>query len=322
MRNTQSFGLTLAAIVAVASAACSGPSSQITPVNAGAPNARSAARGHSWMSPAAKTQSLIYVSSVLTNDVYVYSYATQQLVGTLSGFETPYGMCADKKGDVWIANDGASELLEYKHGGTSPIQTLSDANEYPEGCSIDPTTGNLAVTNFSSNSGSGNVAVYVGAQGSAQTYTDPSIVNYRFCGYDGSGNLFVDGANTSGSFAFAELPKGSASFNNITLGETVEWPGGVQWDGKHIDVGDTDADVIYQTNGAGGKIVGAIRLADVNYVNQYWIVGVKNAKSAKKAGLVVPSQDSNLVGIYKYPAGGTPVTTFSVEEPFGSVVSK
>jgi hypothetical protein len=96
----------------------------------------------------------------------------------------------------------------------------------------------------------------------------------------------------------------------------------VQWDGKHVDVGDTDADVIYQTNGAGGKIIAAIRLADVNYVNQYWIARVKSAKSAKKAGLVVPSQDSNLVGIYKYPAGGTPVTTISVEEPFGTVVSE
>lgn len=321
MRNLRSVGWVVAVIGAAALAACGGTSPQVTPVNVGAPNARGA-REHAWMSPGAKAQSLIYVSSVLTDDVYVYSYSTQQLVGTLTGFETPYGLCADKKGDVWVVNDGTSELVEYKHGGTSPIQTLTDSNEYPEGCSVDPKTGNLAVTNFSSTTGSGDVAIYAGAQGSPQSYADPSIVNYRFCGYDADGNLFVDGANSSGSFAFAELPAGSTSFNNITFPETVQWPGGVQWDGKHVDVGDTDTDVIYQTNGAGGKIVRSIRLADVDYVNQYWIAGVNGAKASKKLSLVVPSQDGNVVGRYKYPAGGTPVSTISVEEPFGTVVSK
>src|ERR1700722_2239249 len=125
-------------------------------------NAASAARGEhgSWMKPSAKGKSLVYVSSVLSNDVYVYSYSTQQLVGTLTGFTTPYGLCSDKKGNVWIVNDGASQLVEYAHGGTSPLATLSDSGEYPEGCAVDPQTGNLAVTNFYSQSGGGSVAIY------------------------------------------------------------------------------------------------------------------------------------------------------------------
>jgi len=147
------------------------------------------ARTHSWMASDAKTASLLYVSSVLTNDVYVYSYSTHKLMGTLTGFETPYGLCVDKAANVWIVNDGASQIAEYAHGGTTPIATLSDPGEYPEGCSVDPTTGNLAVTNFYSGSGAGSVSIYAGAQGSLKLYSDPAFTNYRFCGYDAHGNL-------------------------------------------------------------------------------------------------------------------------------------
>ena len=92
-------------------------------------------------------------------------------------------------------NDGASQIVEYAHGGTVAIATLSRPGEYPEGCSVDPVTGNLAVTNFYSSAGGGSVSIYAGARGSPQLYSDPAIVNYRFCGYDARGNLFVDGSN-------------------------------------------------------------------------------------------------------------------------------
>jgi hypothetical protein len=272
------------------------------------------------MNPAAKTQGLLYVSSVLTNDVYVYALATQQLVGTLTGFSTPYGLCSDKSGNVWIANDGASELVEYAHGGTLPIATLDDADYYPEGCSVDPKSGNLAVTNFSSNSGTGNVAIYVGAQGSPQTYVDPQIVNYRFCGYDDKGNLFVDGAAAGSMFALAELPKGKSKFTNIPLTQKIEWPGGVQWDGKYVAVGDTDTATIYQVTSK-GSVKGSIKLDGANYVNQFWIGG-SIAKKKKSAGVIVPSQDGGSVGLYEYPAGGSAVWSISVSEPFGATISE
>lgn len=283
--------------------------------------ARGVARS-SWMSPQAGSQKLIYVSSVLTNDVYAYSYTTQQLMGTLTGFTTPYGLCVDKSANVWVANDGASQLLEYAHGGTSSIATLSDPNEYPEGCSVDPTTGNLAVTNFSSNSGAGNVAVYVGAKGTPQTYSDPNIVNYRFCGYDNKGNLFVDGVNASSVFVLTELAKGSSTFTDIPIKQTIEWPGGVQWDGKHVAVGDTDTVTVYQINPATGSVHGSTKLDSANYVDQFWISGsVATRKKARKARIIAPSQDAGTLALYRYPAGGTAVWSISVQEPFGATVS-
>ena len=59
-------------------------------------------------------------------------------------------------------------ILEFAHGGTQPIATLLGVRcEFPNGCSVDPTTGNLAVTNYSSNpAGPGSIAIYTGARGS------------------------------------------------------------------------------------------------------------------------------------------------------------
>ena len=84
----------------------------------------------------------------------------------ITGLSGPDGICSDKKGDIWVANNLAADVVEYKHGGTSPKATLSDPNVYPVGCSVDPMTGNLAVTNiFTTSGGQGSVAVYAGAAG-------------------------------------------------------------------------------------------------------------------------------------------------------------
>lgn len=305
--NTWSRTLIVCASVAALAGCSRATSTALVP--SGAPTVRQT----SWIQPDAKKKPLLYVSSALTKDVYVYSYGNQKLVGTLTGFSLPYGLCADKTGDVWIVDDGAQEIVEYRHGGTSPVATLSDPGEYPEGCSVDPTTGNLAVTNFYSSSGNGSVSIYADASGQPATYSDSSIANFRFCGYDNKGNLFTDGANDSSQFALAELRKGGNSLTDITLQQKIEWPGGVQWDGKYLAIGDTDAGIIYQTNGDGGKVKGSTTLSDSSYVNQFWIAG--NA-------VVAPSQDAGNAGIYAYPTGGGPSKTISVEEPFGAAVSK
>lgn len=260
----------------------------------------------------AKAQSLLYVSSVLTDEVYVYSFTTQQLVQTLQGFKNPYGLCADTKGDVWVVDDGAQQIVEFAHGATSAKATLQDPGEYPEGCAVDPVTGNLAVTNFYAASGNGSVAIYAHATGTPEIYSDATIVEYRFCSYDAHGNLFVDGANSASAFAFAELPKGSTSFKDITLGHSVEWPGGVQAAGKHVVIGDTDAGAIYLVKGPSGNVKRTVQLGNSNYVNEFWIAGHT---------VVAANQDGGNVTYYSYPAGGTPTATIDVQEPFGVTVS-
>ncbi|MBV8196981.1 MAG: hypothetical protein JO263_02510, partial [Candidatus Eremiobacteraeota bacterium] len=103
-----------------------------------------AARG-SWVLPEARGQTLLYVSGN-SGYVYIFSFPAGKLVGTLTGFQEVAGVCRDSAGNVWVANSAALDLIEYAHGGSSPIATLADRQQYPFSCSFDATTGDLAVS--------------------------------------------------------------------------------------------------------------------------------------------------------------------------------
>ena len=53
--------------------------------------------------------------------------------------------CSDSKGNVFIS--GGTEVVEFAHGGTTPIATYSIAYYPATGCSVDPESGSLAVVN-------------------------------------------------------------------------------------------------------------------------------------------------------------------------------
>lgn len=273
-------------------------------------------RSRSWMSPHAKKDDLLYLTDEEADAVYVYSWPRGKMEGTLTGFYAPNGECVDKAGDVFVANEDTSQIFEYAHGGTSPINTLNDADEYPVGCSSDPTTGNLAVTNIdTTRGGEGSVAIYADASGSPTTYTAPNFYYYFFCAYDDKGNLFVDGTNNGSTFEFAELPAGSSTFETIALNQSIDFPGGVQWDGKHVAVGDQEQPYIYEfaIKGSSGSEVGSTPLDDTNDVSQFWIQGRK---------VVAPDFLNSEEQIFKYPAGGTAIKTIpEISTLIGSAVS-
>ncbi len=61
--------------------------------------------------------------------VLIYTYPGLKPAGSLSGFSTPAGMCVDpKSGNVWITDTLRSDVVEFAHGGTTPIQTLTDGD--------------------------------------------------------------------------------------------------------------------------------------------------------------------------------------------------
>jgi hypothetical protein len=274
-------------------------------------------RGRSWMAPDAKTIDLLYISSSLNGDVYVYSYPSDRLKGTLTGFSSPAGECVDKSGHVFITSK--SGILEYAHGGTTPIATLKDAGS-AQGCSVDPKTGNLAVTNYSTISNAqGNVAIYTNAKGSPAYRTDSKIYHEEYCGYDDAGNLFVDGFAKSYEVKLSEIPSGRTSFKNIRLNQTITGPGGVQWDGKHLALGNSveGPGTIYQfaINGEKGTEVGSTPLNGSSGVVQFWI---------EQARVIGPEYLANDVGIWAYPAGGLAKKTITggFDGPMGATVSE
>ena len=136
-----------------------------------------------------------------------------------------------------------------------------------------------------------------------------------FCGYDGAGNLYLDAVTFASTIAFAELPKGTTSFRNIKLDQPIQDPAGVQWDGKHIAVGDATTSVIYQftIKGKKGTEVGSTPLIGGATVGQFWIQGSQ---------VVGPELNGADAGIWNYPRGGPvkkTITGFNL--PTGATIS-
>lgn len=280
------------------------------------------------MAPNTSSQDLLYVTGAC-GGICVFSYPRGTLIGELADSNTPVGECVDKSGDVFVIDfggeGGTAGIVEYAHGGTSPIATLSDPGYYPLACSIDPTTGNLAVTNASAENGdTGVVAIYVDAKGDATDYLDPKIYYMAFCAYDDKGNLFVNGQyDHQGTFEFDEMPKGSSNFKSIKLTQPPSSPLNLQWAGKYIALADSDTVIYHVTvKGSKGTVVGTTLLNGPvsNITAQFWIQG----------GTIVAPYETGSgpeeVGFWKYPTGGRVRksiggSTFDGAELTGTVVS-
>jgi hypothetical protein len=276
-------------------------------------------RGRSWMSPEAKKSDLLYVTDSSTYDVYVYSFPKGKLVGTLTNQNNPAGMCTDSKGDVYVTQlYGGGHIVEYAHGGTNPINTLSDSSYEPGACSVDPTTGNLAVANIVSDSfGQGTLMVFKNASGSGTLYAPPGTGDWfsvNTAGYDDKGNIYFAGSCDS-AFCAGELASGASTTENVSLNKSPVNCGTVEWDGKYVTFDDQSDGTVYRYtfSGTNGTEVSSTSLDDSSDVDGSWISGKYVA---------APQQNGADVLVYKYPAGGKPTHTITGStQPFGTTIS-
>jgi hypothetical protein len=273
----------------------------------------------SWMRAGTKSSDLLYVSNPGNDTVTVYAYQSRKLVGTLDGFSGPAGLCADTAGDVWITNEGEHDVIEYAHGGTQPIQTLDDGSEQPSACSVDKTTGNLAVLNAD------DVAVYPDASGSPTTYSGGVYGDYAL-GYGARGDLLVDGGSYDNSkiIAFAQLPSGMTRLKPVVLSKTLQWgpPTLVQWDGQFWVVGASTLDW-FEIAGNKGKLEGYSVLSPTSSIMQFWIASVEG-ESRRGNQIVVTEDDPYKVEFFQYPAGSKSFASIidGLSDPYGITVSK
>jgi hypothetical protein len=275
----------------------------------------------SWMSPDAKRKALLYVGDENTKEVYVYTYPKGELVGELTGFESPFGECADSAGNVWIADGLRSELVEYPHGGTTPINTLHDPGQGPYGCAVNPKSGDLAVANLQAlPSGPGSISLYEKAKGDPKVYADPNSASEDFVGYDRD-KLYVAGQNsTTGAYQLAAFAR--KKFTDLTVsGATINYPGGVGFDnGLWIGDGGDGSDNstnIYQitVSGTTATVIGTTPLTDALYC------------AALVYGRVAlcPGYYGSQPGIefYQYPAGGSAYQYIGgLAAPYGLAISE
>jgi hypothetical protein len=321
---------TLAALAACAAlsllAACSATSQTTPPMTS---QQRLSKPTRFWMNGDAKKGDLLYVTDEGNYHVYVYDYPSGTLVGTLdAAYGSPAGLCVDKKGHIFVTEYNGQEVLEFAHGGTTPIASLYDPGQ-PIGCAIDPTTGNLAVANEMSPSGGyGNIAIFTKAKGTAKTYTDWSAMELPYwLSYDNAGNLFIDGEfiQSGFHFVFVELrPGSSGKFTTLSMPYPPGSPNGVQWDGKYITLGNTDNvnGLIFQLTLSGSQltVVGTTQLSGYSRMPTYWIDGTTN-KQGKQGKTVIATSGGDF-GFFKYPAGGSPTASFTQNWPWAAVVSK
>jgi hypothetical protein len=264
-----------------------------------------AARGVSWILPEAKSRDLLYAAT--GDNVYVLAYPSGKLMGSLN--VSGSNICSDQNGNVFIPTNGYV-ILEYAHGDKYPIQTLH-GGDIPLGCAVDPTTGNLAVTQEAS--GAGEVAIFPNAKEPATWYQDSDIYTYGLCGYDNRGNLFVDG-NGTGNY-IAELPKGGSTFKNYALGDNFDTFGSIQRDGR---------DLIFSSATTHQVVRLSFRKSSFKVLRTTQITGWQNNYSGhwpyvqtwlQGHAFIAQSSSLAVLGLWRYPAGGKALKTLG---PFKS----
>jgi hypothetical protein len=275
-------------------------------------------RGASWMLPGAKMQDLLYVSSYSPTEgvhVTVFSYPGGRRVGTLS-VRAASGLCSDKAGNVYIVEE--PDIVEYAHGGTNPIATFDDAYNGPNGCAVDPTTGDLAVGGgcFPSTAFCANVAIFTDRNSPPAVYVDYNYILFSWCTYDNQGNLFANGRNFHhGESGLVELSKGSSTLKTITVQNgNIHGGGAIQWDGTHLALArihggnKPEPATIYQLqiSGQSGTVVNTIQLngsrasqlVDFDYTLEFWITNHTIVSPRTTGG--------DRAGLWQYPGGGNP----------------
>jgi hypothetical protein len=188
-----------------------------------ADTAQTKADSHSWMPPNASGGALIYGVGGC-GGTCMLSYPDGAFIAALP--TAGLGLCSDRAGNVFISDD--NEVVKYKHGGTSPVSTLSLPGNDATGCSVDSGTNTLAVVFKSTSS---DIALFPNEKGSPTLLT--TGIDSQYCGYDGSGNLFIDGFSNHQN-KLVELTKGASSFTPLTISNLPGIPGQVQWDGTYI----------------------------------------------------------------------------------------
>lgn len=286
-------------------------------------------RSNSWMVPETKTTSLLYVSNAGTSDVTIYTYLDGKglvLVGQLTGFSFPTGMCTDSAGDVWIPDYDTRKIEEFAHGGTTPIFTISQRTGHPYDCAIDSNTGDLAVANQQPGNRrgqDGQILVYGKGSHQGRTYQpEHGFSEVDFLAYDNKSNLFADGAENDYGNGLFKLAKGATQLTPLAIsGATLYAPDAVNWIKPTLLVGDqnlgnTGTSGAYKLfiSGSTATVVGTLTFAGTQQMYGFW----------RRAGLViVPDHLGNVVRTYSL-SDGTLVSKFGTEIslPFGAVVSQ
>jgi hypothetical protein len=306
MKSSGSRRCVLGILVAAAMlAGCGGSQSPLTPLGGMSPSALLRVTPDDG-----RHERLAYIVNFDGSGIQEYHFPKGELlIHPISGGGG--GMCSrTDRGDFWVVNSGSETLNEYKAGGTKVLKTLSLASYGdPAACAVSH-TGDVVASLITG----GEVVVFSHATGSGTKYND-ALQETFFATYDSSGDLFVNGFNAEFIPAVSEMPAGSSTFHIVSLPNSIEFPGNIQWDGKYVTVNDQEAYKIYQytVSGSSATLEGTVAYSGASDCDDTWIF---------KGYFLCPDAGDGNAKVYAYPAGGSPLYTWSgnFNEPIGSIV--
>jgi len=276
--------------------------------------------GGSWISPAAeRIPALLYVSDFDRQVVNIYDYrsASGKLVGQLAQHpSSPEGLCVDGSGNVYVTSyqkgsKPSPEIKEYAHGGLRPLETLSLHGVQPSSCTIDSTTGTVAVALYDYANSTGGLDLIIGGldRGHQVLLSDPNgLHGMLWDAYDPSGNLLIMGI-TGSTPGLDELPAGRRQFVHLSGLALNDADQGVLWDGSHIAVGDTNNsgnEIIVSEITVHGSTVRVVRR--VTYTDPSCSFGAFTVEMAILRDTLVGASFycATTIDFWSYDRGGTP----------------
>ena len=208
------------------------------------------------------------------------------------------GECSSGTGTFWTVNIEGEAAEEYSYNGKYIRDLIPMGSaEYFNRCAVSVSSGDIAFT------ASHQIVIFKGGSQSKLT-AYPVSQTPAFAGYDPSNNLYVDASGTNKAYALLELAVGGTSFQNVSLPNELRSSGSVQWDGNYVAVTDNAAGKIFRYSIAGyaATLEGTVVLKGRYPCEASWIAApyVFCTGSGKKAAFV-----------YKYPAGGKPITVLA-----------
>lgn len=139
------------------------------------------------MQRAKASGALVYVSDAGKNFIATFNQNGKQIGQITKSLKYPSGLYVDSAHNLWVANAGNSNVVEFARGGMAPILTLSDGNKYTQDVTICP-NGDIYVATLL-----GGITRYHGRRhhmsGSLQYYS----AEFQFVTCDAAGNVFATG---------------------------------------------------------------------------------------------------------------------------------
>jgi len=173
------------------------------------PRVPSAPRG--WPAKKKKQQILFVADSSSGVLMYNPKVANSSPTGSITtGVDVPAGVAVDKKGMLYVTNEGNNTVTVYPKGSSSPSLTISTGISSPYGITVD-SGGNVFVSNLGTN----DITAYkAGATSPYETINFNAYGQAVGVGVDAMDNIWVACDSTNGVF---EIKKGSSSVQNSGL---------------------------------------------------------------------------------------------------------